>query len=286
MTIYLTQGGGDEARVDEIEDKLKSTIPRPQARFRELKTSIRSRSTARNDRSSSWSRRRLRHANVDDLIDDVGRYPRNLFFIVVGGDISARDYKRLIQSGNADWVAEAGLPHEILDIVGRISAPGRETSRSTRRPWSPFTPSAGGVGNSTLAIETAIHLVKDKSTKGARVALVDLDFQSSHVCDYLDIAPKFQFEEIVAAPERLDDQLLSAFISRHSSGLDVSGRQAAAGFTLAISASRLCPPCSIAWRSDTRTSSSICRSRFIPGRSQCSRRRKGFWSPASTPFRA
>jgi pilus assembly protein CpaE len=84
-----------------------------------------------------------------------------------------------------------------------------------------FTPSAGGVGNSTLAIETAIHLVRDKATKGAKVALVDLDFQSSHVCDYLDIAPKFQFEEIVAAPDRLDDHLLSAFISHHSSGLDV-----------------------------------------------------------------
>ena len=50
---------------------------------------------------------------------------------------------------------------------------------------------------------------------------MDLDFQSSHVCDYLDIAPKFQFDEIVAAPGRLDDQLLSAFISRHPSGLDV-----------------------------------------------------------------
>ena len=50
---------------------------------------------------------------------------------------------------------------------------------------------------------------------------MDLDFQSSHVCDYLDIAPKFQFDEIVAAPRRLDDQLLSAFISRHASGLDV-----------------------------------------------------------------
>ena len=84
-----------------------------------------------------------------------------------------------------------------------------------------FTPSAGGVGNSTLAIETAIHLVKAKSTKGAKVALVDLDFQSSHVCDYLDIAPKFQFEEIVAAPDRLDDHLLSAFIGHHPSGLDV-----------------------------------------------------------------
>ena len=158
-------------------------------------------------------------ANLDNLIDVVRRHPRNLFFIVVGGDISAGDYKRLIRSGNADWVAEVGLPHEVLDIVGRISAPARDDVAIASPVVVSFAPSAGGVGNATLAIETAVHLVK--STKDAKVALVDLDFQFSHVCDYLDIIPKFQFEEIVAAPERLDDQLLSAFISRHSSGLDV-----------------------------------------------------------------
>ena len=27
MTIYLTQGGDDETKVDEIEDRLKSAIP-------------------------------------------------------------------------------------------------------------------------------------------------------------------------------------------------------------------------------------------------------------------
>ena len=217
MTIYLTQEGGDQAKVDEIEDKLKSTIP-------DLK---RVASVEDIDRRSSERSIILlvlappQGANVDDLIDVVRRYPRNMFFIIVGGDISARDYKRLIQPGNADWVAEAGLPQEILDIVARVGAPTRDDAAANSPVVISFTPSAGGVGNSTLAIETAIHLVKDKSSKSAKVALVDLDFQSSHVCDYLDIAPKFQFEEIVAAPERLDDQLLSAFISHHSSGLDV-----------------------------------------------------------------
>ena len=220
MTIYLTQGGDDETRVDEIEDILKSAIPdiKRVSRVEDI-----------DHKSANGAERSIvvlvvtptEDANVDDLIDVVGRYPRNLFFIVVGGDISARDYKRLIRSGNADWVAEAGLPHEILDIVGRISAPVRDDIAVGSPVVVSFAPSAGGVGNSTLAIETAVHLVKDKSTKGAKVALVDLDFHSSHVCDYLDITPKFQFEEIVAAAERLDDQLLSAFISRHSSGLDV-----------------------------------------------------------------
>ena len=220
MTIYLTQGGDDETKVDEIEDKLKSTIP-------DLKRvsrveDIDQKSVSGPDRLIVLlAAAAIESANVDNLIDVVRRHPRNLFFIVVGGDISTRDYKRLIQSGNADWVAEVGLPQELLEIVGRVSAPAREDVAVESPVVVSFTPSAGGVGNSTLAIETAVLLVKAKSNKIGKVALVDLDFQSSHVCDYLDIAPKFQFEEIVAAPDRLDDHLLSAFISHHSSGLDV-----------------------------------------------------------------
>src|ERR1700727_2244906 len=122
MTIYLTHRGGDETRVDEIEGKLKSAIP-------DLKRipSV----EAIDPKSVNGAERSIiilaapapQGANVDDLIDVVRRHPRNLFFIVVGGDISTRDYKRLIHSGNADWVAEAGLPQEILEIVGRVSAP-------------------------------------------------------------------------------------------------------------------------------------------------------------------
>jgi len=219
MTIYLTQGGEDETRICEIEDKLRPAIS-DLKRISEIQD-LDQRAVNGGGRSIVVVAAPREETNVDTMIDVVRRYPRSLFFIVVGGDISARDYKRLIQSGNADWVAETGLPHEILDIVGRVNALARDDVAVESPAVISFAPSAGGVGNSTLAIETAVHLVKDKSIKGARVALVDLDFQSSHVCDYLDITPKFQFEEIVAASERLDDQLLSAFISRHSSGLDV-----------------------------------------------------------------
>src|SRR6202045_1698940 len=141
MTIYLTHRGGDEAQVDEIEGKLKSTIP-------DLKRvpSV----EAIDPKSINGADRQIvllaaaapEGANVDDLIDVVRRHPRNLFFIVVGGDISARDYKRLIQSGNADWVHAVGLPHEILDIVGRVSAPVRDDVAGESPTVVSFTPSA------------------------------------------------------------------------------------------------------------------------------------------------
>src|SRR5262249_14678578 len=84
-----------------------------------------------------------------------------------------------------------------------------------------FVPSAGGVGNTTLAAETGIHLKSDKATRQRHVCLVDLDFQSSNVCDYLDIEPRLQIQEISTDPERLDAQLFDIFISHHGSGLDV-----------------------------------------------------------------
>jgi pilus assembly protein CpaE len=219
MTVYLVQDGAERGRVDEIEEKLKRTIPdlRRVPKVGDIggvSINVAERSfvillAARSDEGDS-----------QNLIEFVARHPRNLFFIVVGGDVSAQAYKQLIQSGNADWVAETALPQEILDIVRRTGLPSAEADSADATVIS-FVPSAGGVGNSTLAIETAVHLVTGKSTRDAKVALVDLDFQSSHVCDYLDIPPKFQFDEVIADPERLDDQLLSVFISRHSSGLDV-----------------------------------------------------------------
>ncbi len=53
------------------------------------------------------------------------------------------------------------------------------------------------------------------------ICIVDLDFQSSHVCDYLDMEPRLKMQEISSNPERLDAQLFDIFISRHSSGLHV-----------------------------------------------------------------
>jgi pilus assembly protein CpaE len=72
-----------------------------------------------------------------------------------------------------------------------------------------------------LAIETAVQLAKAKGGAIRRVCLIDLDVQTSHVCDYLDMTPRLRLEEFVAAPKRLDAQLLDAFSSRHGSGLSV-----------------------------------------------------------------
>jgi pilus assembly protein CpaE len=163
--------------------------------------------------------------SFDRMVSIATEYRDSLFFIFISDDIPASDYKRLVQTGGADWASTRGAPEEIAEILARIGKDGvadKAEPPVTEPVMVAFVPSAGGVGNSTLAIEVGIQIKTAKRTRNRRVCLLDLDFQNSHVCDYLDIEPRMQIGEIAKNPERLDAHLFELFISHHSSsGLDV-----------------------------------------------------------------
>ena len=81
-------------------------------------------------------------------------------------------------------------------------------------------PAAGGVGTTTLALQTAFQLHNSVS-RGASTCIVDLNFQQGACAEYLDLDPRFDITEIENQPERLDRQLLDAMLSKHASGLCV-----------------------------------------------------------------
>ena len=219
MSVYLLPAGGSPEAVEAIERQLKPEIPG--LKRIEAVDDISKPSFNGGGRPVVILAMGQEKHELPGLIDRLVSRNTNVFFLVVSDDVSAKDYKQLIQCGNADWASESGLPGEALDVLRRVTA---SSSPPSRRPVVvSFVPSAGGVGNSTLAIETGVQIMKRnrRKTDTGRVALIDLDFQTSHVCDYLDIAPKVQVEEIIESPERLDDQLLDVFASRHSSNLVV-----------------------------------------------------------------
>jgi len=162
--------------------------------------------------------------DFDRLVDFAARLPGGMFLIVVGGEISATQYKRLVRSGAADWVPMPADVSEVLEIIARRRSRGAASvarASGSRAVTISFIPSAGGVGNTTLAVEIAAGIKTDKATRQRTICLVDLDFQTSHVCDYLDSEPRLQIAELCGAPERLDDQLFESFKTRHNSGIDI-----------------------------------------------------------------
>ena len=97
--------------------------------------------------------------------------------------------------------------------AGRRAAP-----RPTEAQIYTFLPAAGGVGVTTLAIQTALLLLNSGQRGEASTCLVDLDFQHGACADYLDLEPRLDLDEIEPRPERLDRQLLEVMLSHHRLG--------------------------------------------------------------------
>jgi pilus assembly protein CpaE len=222
MPIYLLNANTDVEKAAQVEQKIRETMPEV-ITIKDLENIA---------REIKWGDKELMYVlflapsgntgYIDVLVRIAETYRKRIFFIVISDEISGNDYKRLVRSDGADWVSANAAAQEILDIIVRRRAGSEVRSEEGPNPvLVSFVPSAGGVGNSMLAIETAIQLRKAKATAGHRVCLIDLDFQTSHVCDYLDIEPRLQIQEISTNPERLDSQLFDVFVSHHGSGLDV-----------------------------------------------------------------
>jgi pilus assembly protein CpaE len=225
MRIFLFATGGDTGEIEELETRVKAKLPTLQklTRLEEVTKRIAQQVSEPTSETTFIIFPVLNtSSSFDRLVNIADQTQQGLFFIFVSKEISASDYKRLLRSGRADWVSLQDAPQEIYDIVNRAGRSGTSPVAEGAKPIiAGFLPSAGGVGNTTLAVETAVQLKLDKQTRGRRICLLDLDLQTSHVCDYLDIEPRLQFQEITNRPERLDAQLFELFVSHHSSGLDV-----------------------------------------------------------------
>jgi MinD-like ATPase involved in chromosome partitioning or flagellar assembly len=225
MAIFTLTTGADPAKVRIVEQQIRRAIPGTTsiADIAELSDVVAS-------RPDNWIYLLViassdGHGHFKALTEAASSHLGSIFFILVSDEISASDYKALVRRGDADWVSLGADPREILEIVTRHRQ--RQKAESAGDPGGArpiaisFVPSAGGVGNTTLALEIAIKLKTAKATRDRAICIVDLNFQGSNVCDYLDIEPRLKIQEILDHPERLDAQLFDIFISRHASGLHV-----------------------------------------------------------------
>ena len=128
--------------------------------------------------------------------------------------------RQLLQMRVADFVVKPVQPLDLVRACTR-AAQGAQNSGAKEATIYTFLPASGGVGLTTLAIETAMQLLKGEGGQKSSTCLVDLDFQHGSCCDYLDLEPRLDLDEIEPRPDRLDRQLLEVMISEHASGLKV-----------------------------------------------------------------
>jgi pilus assembly protein CpaE len=163
---------------------------------------------------------------LESLAKRIGHGPP---IVVIMQSFDANIVRRLVQMRIADFLVKPVPSIELVRACARVakSANDRHAAKAsgavenTEAQIFTFLPAVGGAGVTTLAVQTAMLLLNSGARNKTATCLVDLDFQHGACCDYLDIEPRLNLNEIEPRPERLDRQLLEVMISQHPSGLAV-----------------------------------------------------------------
>lgn len=125
--------------------------------------------------------------------------------------------RRLMRLDAADVVETMSAAPDVAAVIYRVVG--------SRRPQAParvtafFSP-RGGVGTTTLAIETAAASNSARNGEDHGVCLVDLNLEYGVCAPLLNITPNLKSPSQLL-PSRIDEQLLDAFAVRHKLGLHV-----------------------------------------------------------------
>jgi pilus assembly protein CpaE len=147
----------------------------------------------------------------------VGRWPP---VIAITQAFSAEVARWLVHMRVADFLVKPVNPIDVVRACARV-AQGQADDEIREAQIYTFLPAAGGVGVTTIAIQTAMTLLNSGPRGSVKTCLVDLDFQHGACADYLDLEPRLDLNEIEPRPERLDRQLLGVMLSQHATGLSV-----------------------------------------------------------------
>ena len=140
--------------------------------------------------------------------------------LAVSSDSSVAAIRGALQAGASDFLSlplHAQELHKALIKFTQVDVrPGvhRGSIGQVITIWG----ARGGLGVTTIAVNLAVRLA---ALTGAEVALVDLDVQRGDVAAFLNLTPLQSIASIAAAHGEIDDVLLRATLTRHSSGVFV-----------------------------------------------------------------
>src|SRR5229473_6707229 len=127
MQVFLFSASIDTARLNDLEQRIRAKIPDVQivSRMEEVTKALPKTTGGNSEPACILFPVVLNSpASFDRMISIATEYRDSLFFIFISDDISASDYKRLMQTGGADWASTRGAPEEIADILARVGRGG------------------------------------------------------------------------------------------------------------------------------------------------------------------
>jgi len=155
-----------------------------------------------------------------DVIETLCSSSKTLTVMAHSGRENAQLVVRCMRAGAREFLADPLLPNTVSEALVRAAVRRDEVRRKTVALGKllVFTGAKGGVGVTTVASNFAVALVER-----AKVALIDLDRELGDAAMTLGVPTPFTALDALSNPRRLDGDLLSGLLAKHSSGLAVLG---------------------------------------------------------------
>lgn len=135
--------------------------------------------------------------------------------IVVGGVNDVQAYRRLISQGVSEYLV---APISSEDVANAIIACVKEPGAAARGRVISFIGARGGVGTSTLAVNTAWTLA---DLTQEMVIGIDLDLNFGTMGLSLNLDPKQSVSDALIDPDRIDTVLVERIMMEHGPNLSV-----------------------------------------------------------------
>jgi pilus assembly protein CpaE len=162
-------------------------------------------------------------------IRSASTVPTPCLVVAPAGDVEARI--AFLEAGADDVIGAGWAPNELEARIEALLIRSGRVRPETERATAPgqmvtfFSPK-GGVGTTTLAVNTAV-LLAGGDTVGSgfprqRVLLVDLDLQFGQVATHLNLTPRFDIAGLATDEQALTDaEVAASYLTQHSSGVSV-----------------------------------------------------------------
>lgn len=152
--------------------------------------------------------------------------PESPAVVFVTHDLSTELMRRAMRLGVSDVLSAAEAPADIVASIEQARRAVRARHGSVEASAVPLAPARkakiatvfgtkGGVGKSVLATNIAVALAEQQES----VILVDLDLQSGDTAIMLQLVPERTIYDVTQVYDRLDADMLGAFLARHDCGV-------------------------------------------------------------------
>lgn len=136
--------------------------------------------------------------------------------IALGATNDVNYFRRIMRAGARDYLVKPVDADALGEALVRLEQPGDGAAPQGRVVG--FLGARGGVGSTTLAINTA-WIMADKLSR--RTALVDMDIYAGNIALALDIEPTRGLREAFDDPERVDEVFLQNAMAKFGKSLHV-----------------------------------------------------------------